>query len=129
MVQGDDIVPEEAIYDPIEETGAVASEEDPLEVNEVLREWDAKRTRLYLLRGLPCPLCRRFCLDPIPELLWTGISLACPLGHGWSNPDALRVDMLGQRATRRTRRQKPACPPTKVSGTFTASDSLPEVDG
>ena len=64
------------------------------EANEALRSWDAQRARLYLLRDLPCPLCRLAGRKPVPELAWTGVSLTCPHGHGWSNPDALRADML-----------------------------------
>jgi hypothetical protein len=57
--------------------------------------YEEHRRRLYLLRGMPCPLCPR----PQPGwtacaslLTWTGVSLACPQGHGWSNPDALHKD-------------------------------------
>jgi hypothetical protein len=57
--------------------------------------YEEHRRRLYLLRGMPCPLCPRpepgwiICASPLG---WTGVSLACPQGHGWSNPDALRKD-------------------------------------
>ena len=45
-------------------------EEAAPEVNEALRAWDARRARLYLLRDLPCPLCRRMgrTADPRPGL-------------------------------------------------------------
>lgn len=56
--------------------------------------WDDPRLRLYGLRGAPCPLCARR-EDLPPPLTWTGVSLACPCGHGWSNPDALRADLTG----------------------------------
>ncbi|MBV9848780.1 MAG: hypothetical protein JO250_03735 [Armatimonadetes bacterium] len=56
--------------------------------------WDERRMRLYRLRGVPCPLCRCAKATPIPDLVWTGVSLACPVGHGWSNPDALRADLV-----------------------------------
>ena len=70
-----------------------AAESVAPEVAEALRAWDEHRTRLYLLRGLPCPLCRPVPRRPLPLLEWTGVSLACPHGHGWSNPDALRADL------------------------------------
>ena len=60
----------------------------------------AHRRRLYLLRGMPCPLCPKpqpgwkTCAFP---LAWTGISLACPQGHGWSNVDALHEDFARAR--------------------------------
>lgn len=96
-MKSDDVVPEDIACELPEDGHAEA----PPEVNAVLREWNTQRTRLYLLRGLPCPLCRRSRRTPIPELLWTGISLACPQGHGWSNPDALRADMVGRPELRR----------------------------
>ena len=93
----DDIVPVIIAGDPAEGDDAQV----PPEVNAVLREWNTHRTRLYLLRGLPCPLCRHTGRVPIPELFWTGVSLACSQGHGWSNPDALRADMIGKAGLRR----------------------------
>ncbi len=62
--------------------------------------YEAQRRRLYLLRGMPCPLCPpprpgwTVCKSP---LAWTGVSLACPQGHGWSNPDALHKDFAQAR--------------------------------
>ena len=72
----------------------------PPEINAALCSWDARRMRLYLLRGMPCPLCRRAGRRPLPDLEWTGVSLACPQGHGWSNPDALRADFGLRRGPR-----------------------------
>ncbi len=41
--------------------------------------YEADKKRLKRLQNRPCPLCRR-------PLEFTGTSLACPNGHGWSNP-------------------------------------------
>ena len=49
-----------------------------------------RRERLHDLRSMPCPLCQR--QGARRRLEWTGTSLACPAGHGWSNPDALIAD-------------------------------------
>jgi hypothetical protein len=57
--------------------------------------YETHRQRLYLLRGMPCPLCPspspgwKVCPTP---LHWTGVSLTCEKGHGWSNLDALHED-------------------------------------
>ena len=77
---------------------------------ECLTGWQGARKRLYLLRGMPCPLCTQAAssglisrrlgrprkgepLSVIPVLEWTGVSLVCPCGHGWSNPETLNAEL------------------------------------
>lgn len=74
-----------------EETRDAERDEDSLPYGEHQR-------RLYLLRGIPCPLCEGKRTD-VPQLDWTGFSLICAVGHGWSNVQALYGDLI-QRAYR-----------------------------
>jgi hypothetical protein len=80
--QMEEFTPQEAI----DEEGAFEDQEHPV-------PYGLYQQRLFLLRGMPCPLCEGRRQD-VPTLLWTGVSLACARGHGWSNPEALRADAL-----------------------------------
>jgi hypothetical protein len=90
----------------------IRSSEPTYQDERIGSSWQKERQRLYLLRGLPCPLCtqqKRHIALPVPAamgrpakksrrfrtptLSWTGVSLVCCQGHGWSNPEVLNAEL------------------------------------